>query len=622
MLASVPTELTGTRVAAIAGAMGQGAGLAVWHGWRDTTLTEGGAMLSQPFGGAVEYVPAGAGAASARWSMMAARRSLVLPLQPSGERAGTAVLLGGVSAPGAMESVVSAPFAHSPATMTARASQLASVGAIELYPSSGAAPLGRYTKAFASGIQAATVLLDFDGDGTMELAVAERTETFDSRAADVPAACKIIGTTASGDGGVTRTNLSVGARGIVHVYKLVGGQFVERWRAVSRSETRPLVAGAPTGIQLNQFGFSLSAADVDGDGKDDLVVGRPGGTDSNGAEVVLGRANPTPGAVMTVCNAGDAFTVGPHAANQTAFFGISADGLGDLNGDGCEEVAVGLSRNAATTNPSAAARAGFAIVFGSNTDGARTMPPACAFRRPMTVLVVPDERPFANNVTGDADTRIDDNVDLPGVPGTMGRVFALGAGDLDGDRSSDVVYRTADIAFGPFRGPAVEVLSGRSIALCVAGSCPAPLRDAFYRDGDYMVLGVRTLTAPHRLVAPTTNPIVTRWGASISLADVTGDGAAELFVGSPDDSIGGDFSGAVFGFRGGAGTFTQVSLTDDPWMLAVGDVRERGDFGAALASASNSAAGSWLLVGSPLASRRGAGGELGAGYRWRVEVPR
>jgi hypothetical protein len=140
------------------------------------------------------------------------------------------------------------------------------------------------------------------------------------------------------------------------------------------------------------------------------------------------------------------------------------------------------------------------------------------------------------------------------------------------------------------------------------------------RDGAYRALGVRTLGAPYRLVAPTTSAIVTRWGASIAIGEVTGDGAAELFVGSPDDSFGGDFAGAVYVFRGGAG-FTQRALTDDPWLAAVGDIRERGDFGASTAARRSSTRGAFLLVGSPLASRLGAGGELGAGYRWRVEVP-
>lgn len=100
MPGTVPTDLTGMRVAAIPGARGVGWGLAVWHGWRDTTLVEGGMMIFQPFAGAIEYVAAGAGNVASRWAMADGRRTIVLPLQPSGDRAGSAVLLGSLSARG------------------------------------------------------------------------------------------------------------------------------------------------------------------------------------------------------------------------------------------------------------------------------------------------------------------------------------------------------------------------------------------------------------------------------------------------------------------------------------------------------------------------------------------
>ncbi|MDP3276595.1 MAG: FG-GAP and VCBS repeat-containing protein [Deltaproteobacteria bacterium] len=620
MAGTVPTEMTGFRLASVKGTMGQGAGLAVWHAWRDTTAMVDGRSVLQPFAGAIEYITPGASAVGARWSTATNRRSITLPLQPSGEQAGTTVGFGALSARTEIEAVVNAPFSHSPMTMTARAGQTVNTGAIELYPSTASTPLARYARTVASGAASQVVVLDFDGDGVSEIAVAEQSETVSPIAGTGPGSeCNNVELTTTADGGTTRTPVALGNRGVIHIYSLQGGQLVERFRAVSRPETLRRVGGTLTGMQLNRTGFALAAADVDGDNRDDLIVGRPGGTDSNGAEVILGRANSNPMAALTVCNTGNAYSVGPFAANATHYYGFNVTNMGDLNRDGCDEIGVTLVRNGAATNPSAAARTGFALVFGANTDAARTMPAACAFRRPATVLIVPDERNFANNVVGDAASRDDDVLDLAGVPGTMGRVFALGAGDLDGDARADVVYRTTDLAWGPFRGPAVEVLSGAGIADCARAMCPANLRTAFFRDGEYMTLGVRTLDAPERLVVPAPSAIAPRFGTALAISDVDGDGASELFVGSADDSLAADFAGVVMGYRGGRTTFTQAALTNDPWLVAVGDLRERGSFGAALAASDS---GGWLLVGAPLSSRLGAGGELGSAWRWRVEVPR
>jgi hypothetical protein len=107
------------------------------------------------------------------------------------------------------------------------------------------------------------ITLDFDGDGTQELAIGERGDTVDSRLADVPAECKVRGmTTAMGDGGTTSNPISVASRGIVHVYKLINGQFVERWRVISRGETVPLVNNVPQGLRLNGFGLRFSLEDI------------------------------------------------------------------------------------------------------------------------------------------------------------------------------------------------------------------------------------------------------------------------------------------------------------------------------------------------------------------------
>lgn len=614
MANTVPTELTGYRFAAWGAGMARGSGLAVWSPWRDTTITVGGSMVAQPFSGAIDYVVPGAGGANDRWSMAGARRSIVLDQPPGGDRAGTTVALGSFASRTSEEAVVNAPLTHSPALPMAmppaRAGANLNTSAIEVY-NEMSAPVGRYFRPYASGAPGVSpmVVLDFDGDGTSELAVAEQFETV--TAAGTPAECQIFQTVRGPDGGVNRLPINGSSRGIVHIYSLVAGQWTERWRAVSKSETVVNMGAGPTGFQLNRFGAALAAADVNGDNRDDLIVAHPGTPDGNSVEVVLGRVAPAMG-VGTVCNSptGAPFASAPGAADATTYVGVNVDAVGDLDRDGCDEFVASVLRNPGGGNTSTTQRAGFLLVFGSNPD----MMSSCR-RTPATMWIVPDERNFANNVVGDVSTRDDDTFELPAVPGTMGRTFALGAGDLDGDMVPDVVYRTVDLGFGPFRGPSVEILSGQMLAQCASmAGCPAAVRPSFIRDGAYMALGVRTLVAPHRLIVPSPSSIAARFGTSLALANLTGDAAAELLIGSPDDSLAEDFAGVVLGYRGGA-TFTQNALTADPWLVAVGDLRERGDFGASVAAQRNGAT-SWLLVGAPLSSRDGTGGELGAAFRW------
>jgi hypothetical protein len=615
---TVPTELTGYRLAAWGAGMMRASGLAVWSPWRDTMLTEGGRMLSQPFGGAIDYVAPGNGALNDRWMVAANRRTIVLQQPPAGDRAGSLVALGPISARTSVEAVVNAPLTHSPAIPTAmpplRAGANLNTSAVEVYNPMGA-PVGRYFRSYASGAPGISpmVVLDFDGDGLVELAVAEPFESV--AAATTPPECQVFQTVRGADGGVTRSAINANTRGIVHIYSLVGGQWSERWRAVSRSETVANLGAGPTGFQLNRFGTAISAADVNGDNLDDLIVTRAGSTDSNGIDVVLGRAAPAMG-IATVCHtpSSDALATAPGAADATTYLGVNVDAVGDLDRDGCDEFVGTLIRNTAASNLSPTARAGFLLVFGSNASMASTCRHSTA-----SMLIVPDERNFANNVNADPSTFDDDTFELPVVPGSMGRVFALGAGDLDGDMVPDVVYRSTDLAFGPFRGPSVEVLSGRTLAQCVSmAGCPADVRPAFVRNGAYMALGVRTLVAPHRLIVPSPSSIAVRFASSIAIANFGGDAASELLIGSPDDSLAADFAGVVMGFRGGAGVFTQAALTRDPWLVAVGDLRERGDFGAAVAAHRNGTS-SWLLVGAPLSSRDGVGGDLGTGFRWSAD---
>lgn len=106
--------------------------------------------------------------------------------------------------------------------------------------------------------------------------------------------------------------------GIVRVYSGVGGAFLDQ-----------LVASYEHGL----FGYALAGAgDYDGDGHDDWIAGSPNFTNVQG--VVIGRAVVVSGRTGNLL---DAF----YGSEELEYCGRAVAGLGDLDGDGRSEVAVG-----------------------------------------------------------------------------------------------------------------------------------------------------------------------------------------------------------------------------------------------------------------------------------------
>lgn len=255
--------------------------------------------------GAPYYVAARAGATPAL---------LELPGEASGHAIGAALGLFDIDGDSRLDLLVGAPDAGDPDVGCNAGQVVGYAGTSSGFSTTAAGLLGRHpSHSSADRFGYALASGDFNGDGYEDLAVGARKDSRPSSFSDSyvnPSECADY----------------VYYAGSVHIY--LGGP--------SGLEHEPAFAW------FNDTEYSyvyelVGGFDHDGDGYEDLLIASQDWTESGGVALVYGQ--PEDSAGITVLCDYEAY----HAEGEFDRLGASAASLGDLDGDGCDDVAVGAT---------------------------------------------------------------------------------------------------------------------------------------------------------------------------------------------------------------------------------------------------------------------------------------
>lgn len=247
-----------------------------------------------------------------------------------------------------------------------------------------------------------------------------------------------------------------------------------------------------------------SIADLNGDGKAEIIVGSPGndagGTDAGAAYVVWGKSTNSIIQLSNVATGTGGFKIVGEAAGDGV--GRVVGTVGDMNGDGKAEILVGADDSDAGGAQSGAAY----VVFGKSTTTGVSL---------------------ASITAGTGGFRV------VGIAGDMAGAALAGLGDVNGDGKADVLV-------GAPGSNSAYVVFGKS------GTAQVDLTNVAAGVGGFRIIAEQSGDLARLSVA--------------GGADLNRDGVNDLVIGTPDNGEGGLHAGAVYVVWGGGSGPVDLSL--------------------------------------------------------------
>ncbi|MEH2265859.1 beta strand repeat-containing protein [Nostoc sp.] len=299
------------------------------------------------------------------------------------------------------------------------------------------------------------------------------------------------------------------------------------------------------GFAINRGGYSVSnAGDVNGDGFDDLIIGVPYASpnDIYGAGesyVVFGSSNGFGANFdLSTLNGSNGFAI--QGFNGRDNLGKSVSTAGDINGDGFDDVIIGVP-NAAKSYVVFGSRSGFAANLDLSTlNGSNG-------------FVINGTNPFTGNSNS----------------------FVSDAGDINGDGFDDLIIGASGVGQS-------YVVFGKSSGFAAS-------------------LDLSTLNGSNGF---TLNGINTLGFSVSSAGDINGDGFDDLIIGAGAKGSYGRFSGnsyVIFGKSSGFGASLNLSNLDGSNGFAINSISNNSGFSVSSAGDFNGDGFDDLIIGAPTA---------------------